>query len=126
MSTAVVLAPSILVVDARAAYRTHSACLIRNRWPDARIHEASDAAGALVEAAEGTTDLVLIDLPHEAGLALVQRLRESQPKCHMALLADAPTATQTRQAAAAQVSLFNKPVTGDVIDQVLALVGWDD
>jgi DNA-binding NarL/FixJ family response regulator len=126
MSTAVVLAPSILVVDARAVSRTHAGCLIRNRWPDARVNEANDADSALAELADGETDLVIVDLPGETGLAFAQRLRDKQPKCQVALLADAPTAAQRSRADKAGIRLFRTPVTGDVIEQVLALVGYDD
>lgn len=126
MSTAVVLAPSILVVDARAVSRTHAACLIRNRWPDARVNEAGDGEGALAELAEGGTELVIIDLPGEAGPALAERLRQQHPGCQVALLAEPGTAAARRRADAAGVRLFRTPLTSDVIEQVLALVGWGD
>ena len=126
MSTAVVLAPSILVVDARAVSRTHAACLIRNRWPDARVNEAGDGEGALVEMADGETDLVIVDLPGGAGLAVAERLREQHPAAQVALLAAPGTAADRRRADKAGVRLFRTPLTSDVIEQVLALVGWDD
>ena len=126
MSTAVVLAPSILVVDARAVSRTHAACLIRNRWPDARVNEAGDGEGALGEMAEGETDLVIVDLPGEAGLAVAERLRQQHPAVQVALLAEPGTAADRRRADQAGVRLFRTPLTSDVIEQVLALVGWDD
>jgi len=122
MSTAVVLAPSILVVDARAAARMHAVCLIRNRWPDARVDEASDGASALAEVADGKTDLVVIDLPGEAGMALAKRLRQAQPACQVALLAEPGTATTRRSADQAGVRLFGTPMTSEVIEQILALV----
>lgn len=126
MSTAVVLAPSILVVDARAVSRTHAAGLIRNRWPDARVNEANDADSALAEVADGDTDLVIIDLPGETGLAFAQRLREKQPNCQVAVLAEPGTAAMRNRADRAGIRLFRTPATGDVIEQVLSLVGWDD
>jgi DNA-binding NarL/FixJ family response regulator len=126
MSTAIVLAPSILVVDARAVSRTHAACLIRNRWPDARVNEAGDADAALVELAESETDLVIVALAGEAGLALAERLRQQHPAAQVALLADPATAATRRRADAAGIRLFRTPLTGDVIEQVLALVGWED
>jgi len=126
MSTAVVLAPSILVVDARAVSRTHAACLIRNRWPDARVNEANDADSALAEVADGETDLVIIDLPGETGLAFAQRLRQAQPSCQIALLSEPGTAAMRAHADRAGIRLFRTPATGDVIEQVLSLVGWDD
>ena len=109
MSTAVVLAPSILVVDARAASRTHAAGLIRNRWPDARVNEAGDGEGALAELGE-------------AGLALAERLRQQHPGTQVALLAEPGTAAERRRADAAGIRLFRTPLTSDVIEQVLALV----
>lgn len=118
MSTAVVLAPSILVVDARAASRTHAACLIRNRWPDARVSEAHDGESALAELADGETDLVIVDLPGDSGLAVARRLRQLQPACQVALLAE-PGSARRRLAGIHQ---FQTPLTGDVIEQVLALV----
>ena len=78
MSTAVVLAPSILVVDPRAASRLHASGLIRNRWPDARVNEADDGETALAEAAEMAADLVIVDLPGDTGLAYARRLTASQ------------------------------------------------
>lgn len=122
MSTAVVLAPSILVVDARAASRTHAAGLIRNRWPDARVNEAGDGEGALAELAEGGADLVIVELPGEAGLALAERLRQQHPGTQVALLAEPGTAAERRRADAAGIRLFRTPLTSDVIEQVLALV----
>ncbi|HEV8691861.1 MAG TPA: response regulator [Ideonella sp.] len=126
MSTAVVLAPSILVVNARAGSRIHTAGLIRNRWPDARVNEANDGDSALAEVADDKTDLVIVDLPGEAGLAFAQRLRKSHPRCQVALLAEPGTATSRARADRAGVRLFRTPLTGDVIEQVLSLVGWDD
>lgn len=122
MSTAVVLAPSILVVDARAVSRTHAACLIRNRWPDAHVNEAGDAEGARAELAEGETDLVVVDLAGEPGLALALRLRESHPGCQVALVAEPGTAADRKRADAAGIRLFRAPLTGDVVEQILALL----
>lgn len=118
MSTAVVLAPSILVVDARAVSRTHAACLIRNRWPDARVNEAHNGESALAELADGGADLVIVDLPGDTGLAVARRLREKLPGCRVALLAEAGSARRR----SAGIHLFQGPLTGDVIEQVLALV----
>lgn len=126
MSTAIVLAPTILVVDARAASRMHAACLIRNRWPDARVEEANDGISALAAAAEGGFDLVIVELAGEAGLALAQRLRQDRPACQVALLAEPGTAATRRRADRSGVRLFRSPMTGDVVEQVLALVGLDD
>jgi DNA-binding NarL/FixJ family response regulator len=126
MSTAIVLAPSILLVDARAVSRTHAAGLIRNRWPDARVNEAGDGESALAELADGGADLVIVTLPRETGLAVAERLRKQQPSCHVALLAEPGTAAERRRADAAGIRLFRTPLTGDVIEQVLALVGWGD
>jgi len=126
MSSAIVLAPSILVVDARAVSRTHAACLIRNRWPDARVNEAGDGEAALVELAESGADLVIVNLPGETGLALAERLRQQHPGGQVALLAEPGTAADRRRADAAGVRLFRTPLTSEVIEQVLALVGWDD
>jgi hypothetical protein len=42
------------------------------------------------------------------------------------LLAEPGTAAERRRADAAGVRLFRTPLTGDVIEQVLALVGWGD
>ena len=126
MSTAVVLAPSILVVDARAVSRTHAAGLIRNRWPDARMNEAGDGDSALAEADESNANLVIVDLPGEAGLAFAQRMRRARPGCQVALMAEPGTAAMRAKADRAGIRLFRTPVTGDVIEQVLSLVGWDD
>lgn len=125
MSTAVVLAPSILVVDARPVARTHAACLIRNRWPDARVDGAHDGPSALAEVADGETDLVIVDLPGQSGFALAQRLRDMHPGCQVALLVE-DGATETHgHADTTGIRLFRAPLTGDLVEQVLALVGWD-
>ena len=126
MSTAVVLAPSILVVNAHAGSRVHTAGLIRNRWPDARINEATDGDSALAEVAEDDTDLVIVDLPGETGLSYAQRLRKARPNCQVALLAEPGTAMSRARADRAGVRLFRTPLTGDVVEQMLCLVGWDD
>ena len=44
----------------------------------------------------------------------------------MALLAEAGTAATRRRADQSGVRLFRSPMTGDVVEQVLALVGLDD
>jgi DNA-binding NarL/FixJ family response regulator len=126
MSTAVVLAPSILLVDVRAASRMHATGLIRNRWPDARVNEAQDAESALAELAEGDTELVIVELPDDAGLELAKRLRQAQPSCQVALLGDLGTAAKRHAADRAGIRVFAGPLTGDVTEQILALVGWDD
>ncbi len=126
MSSAVVLAPSILVVDPVAASRTHAAVLIRNRWPDARVNDAGDGDSALAEADDNAADLVIVDLPGAAGLACARRLREARPACQVALVAEPGTAATRRQADRAGIRLFRAPVDGEVIEQMLALVGWDD
>ncbi|MFO1340470.1 MAG: response regulator [Burkholderiaceae bacterium] len=126
MSTAVVLAPSILVVDPRAASRLHAAGLIRNRWPDARVNEADDGESALAEATETAADLVIVDLPGEDGLACARRLRKTRPACQVALVAEPGTAASRTSADRAGVRLFRTPVDGEVIEQMLALVGWSD
>lgn len=126
MSTAVVLAPSILVVDPRAGSRLHASGLIRNRWPDARVNEAGDGESALTEAAETSADLVIVDLPGEAGLAYARRLRKARPSCQVALVAEPGTAASRAAADRAGVRLFRTPVDGEVIEQMLSLVGWAD
>jgi CheY-like chemotaxis protein len=130
MSTAVVLAPSILVVDASAVSRTHVAGLIRNRWPDARLTEAADSEATWDEMADGVPDLVLIDLPDAAGLSLAQHLRQAHPACQVALVREpgglAPCDDGDGQADAAGIRLFGKPLTGEVVEQILALVGWEN
>jgi DNA-binding NarL/FixJ family response regulator len=123
MSTAVVLAPSILVVDTRSVSRTHAACLIRNRWPDARVSEAGDGESALAEMAEGETDLVIVELPGETGLAVAERLRQQRPAAQVALLAELGTAAGRRRADKAGLRVFPAPLTGEVVEQILALVG---
>lgn len=126
MSTAVVLAPSILVVDARAGARLHTAGLIRNRWPDARVNEADDGPSAAAEVADNGANLVIVDLPGDAGLGLAQRLREQHPACQVALVAEPGTAASRASADRAGIRLFRAPLDGDVVEQMLALVGWSD
>ncbi|MFO1339009.1 MAG: response regulator [Burkholderiaceae bacterium] len=126
MITAVVLAPSILVVDPRAAARLHTAGLIRNRWPDARVNEADSGESALAEAADTDADLVIVDLPGQAGLDHARRLRQARPACQVALVAEPGTAASRALADRAGVRLFRAPVDGQVIEQMLSLVGWSD
>jgi DNA-binding NarL/FixJ family response regulator len=126
MSTAIVLAPSILVVDARAVSRTHAACLIRNRWPDARVNEAEDADSALAEMADGPTDLVIVDMAGDRGFEVARRLRDGRPGCQVALLAEPGTAAAHQQADAAGIRLFRSPLNGEVVEQLLGLVGLND
>jgi DNA-binding NarL/FixJ family response regulator len=125
MSNAVVLAPSILVVDARPVWRTYAAGLIRNRWPDARVSEAADAASALDEAAESEADLVIVDLPGPDGVALAKALRKSRPNAQVALLTEPGSPNKRRAAGLDGVHLFAQPLSGEVAEQLLALVGWE-
>ncbi|WP_374675591.1 hypothetical protein [Ideonella sp.] len=121
MITAVVLAPSIVLVDARTASRTHTAGLIRNRWPDARVHESADLAGALAEAAElaqdtHPTELFIVDLAGAAAADTARALRERHPSAQVAVVGG--TAPAGCQAVAA-------PLSPEGVEQLLALVGWE-
>ena len=87
---------------------------------------AADAAGTLEEMKELSADLVIIDLPGSAGMALAQRLRKAHPACQVALAAEPGTAASRAKADAARIRLVRRPLVGDVVEQILALVGWDD
>ncbi|MBI5269550.1 MAG: hypothetical protein HY856_07725 [Burkholderiales bacterium] len=119
MTTAVVLAPSIVLVDARPACRTHTACLIRNRWPDARVHEAADLAGALAEAAELAQDdhpaeLFIVDGASAADTAAA--LHERHPAAQVAVVGTT---------AAPGCLRVEAPLSAEGAEQLLALVGWE-
>lgn len=123
MTTAVVLAPSIVLLDARAASRVHTAGLIRNRWPDARLGEAADLDGALAEAGElaraaHPPELILVDLADDTQAREAARaLRERHPRAQVALVGSAGRAS-------GGVRRVAGPLTGDGVERLLALAGW--
>lgn len=123
MTTAVVLAPSIVLLACRAAARVHAAGLIRNRWPEARLGEAADLAGALAEAGDlarnaHPPELILVDLADdEQAREAVCALRQGHPRAQLALVG-------TAAPAAGGVQRVPGPLTGERVEQLLALAGW--
>ena len=113
---------SVLVVDDSRLARMMVGGLIAERCPGARIREANDAEEALVAARAEAPDLVILDhnMPGEAGLDIVERLREIAPRAAIALVTANIQNTVRQRAAQAGCHFVAKPVTAEKIARLLA------
>ena len=92
-----------------------------------RVVGTSSAEAALALLGQWRPDLVLADygLPRMSGFEMACRIRDQYPKLPIVLLTsheDPDLSMSTRVAGA--VAILRKPITGDVLEQLL--VGFDD
>ena len=116
---------TILVVDDSKISRNIACGLIRNRAPQARLIEAGDGREALAQALVHEPTLVIMDvnMPGISGIEAAAQIRAARPEALIVLLtANVQAATQAK-ADAIGVPLFRKPIKGEVIDSILALMG---
>lgn len=116
---------SVLIVDDSRLARMMVGSLIAERCPDARVDEAESADQALTSAAGQTPDLVILDhnMPGQAGLDVVARLREIAPGAEIALVTANIQNSIRERASEAGCHFVAKPVTGEKIDKLLADIG---
>ena len=116
---------SVLIVDDSRLARMMVAGLISERWPTARVREAENAEQALSAAAQEAPDLVILDhnMPGEAGLDVVDRLRDCAPQADVALVTANIQNAMRERASQAGCHFVAKPVTAEKIDKLLADIG---
>ncbi len=117
--------PVILVVDDSKISRNIACGLIRNRRPEARLIEAGDGAEAIAQARVHGPALVVMDvnMPGLTGIEAAAQILGERPDTRIVLLtANVQAATQAK-AQALGIGLFRKPIKGEVIDQILRLLG---
>ena len=116
---------SVLVVDDSRLARMMVGRLFVERCPDARVDEAESADQALATVARQTPDLVILDqnMPGQAGLDVVARLREIAPGCAIALVTANIQNSIRQRASDAGCHFVAKPVTAEKIDKLLADIG---
>lgn len=116
---------SVLIVDDSKLARLMVAGLISERWPSARVRQAEDAAQALIAVEQEAPDLVILDhnMPGEAGLDVVEKLRGSAPGASIALVTANIQNAMRERASQAGCHFVGKPVTAEKIDKLLADIG---
>lgn len=115
----------ILVVDDSKVSRSLSVGMLQKRRPEAEIHEAGDGATAVASALGLAPQLVLMDvnMPGISGLDAAAQILAARPGTRIAILtANYQEATQ-RRAAELGLALFRKPAKGEVMDQIVDLLG---
>lgn len=113
---------SVLIVDDSRLARLMVAGLISERWPTARVREVENAAQALNAVAQEAPDLVILDhnMPGEAGLDVVGKLREQAPRARIALVTANVQNAMRERASQAGCHFVGKPVTAEKFDKLLA------
>ena len=116
---------SVLIVDDSRLARMMVAGLIAERWPQTAIREASNAEEAIAATAESRPDLVILDynLPGEAGLDVVERLRKLAPAADIVLVTANIQSAIRRRAEEVGCRFVAKPVTAEKMDKLLADIG---
>lgn len=99
-------APSFLLVDDHALFRTGLGMMLAEHWPQAVLRHAADWTQALRSVSEARPDLVLLDiqLPDGHGLDNLAQLQALVPGCPIVLMSaqvDAERASQAQQQGAA-------------------------
>ena len=117
--------PSILVVDDSKVSRMMTMAFVKERYPDAVIHEAPDGAAALKAMDDHHPELVILDMnmPQMSGLEVAEQAIRLHPETRLALLtANVQEATRTK-AEALGVQFFRKPINEGVINNILDTLG---
>lgn len=115
---------TILVVDDSKISRNITCGLIRNRRPEAVLVEAGDGREAIAQALVHEPALIIMDvnMPGITGIEAAAQIRPALPASRIALLTANVQAATQEKADAVGVPLFRKPVKGEVVDALLALM----
>jgi len=114
----------ILVVDDSKVSRAVIIALIMARLPHATVIEAGDGQAAIDAATREQPVLAILDInmPVMSGLEAVEQIQKLSPHSRLALLTANAQDAMRQKAQALHVPLFKKPVKGEVLDQILALL----
>jgi two-component system, chemotaxis family, chemotaxis protein CheY len=112
----------VLLVDDSRASRMLSCAILKNLRPDVEVVEASDGTAALSLLTERGVDIGILDMnmPGMSGLDLASRILDAHPGTKLALLTANGQDTVKRHAASLGVQFFRKPVTPDVLNEILS------
>jgi DNA-binding NarL/FixJ family response regulator len=92
----------ILIVDDHALVRRGMGHVVRERFPEAEVVEAADAAEALQAMEAGGIDIALVDvrMPDEDGLDLLHEMKQRWPEVPVIMLTSFDHANYVRRALA--------------------------
>lgn len=119
------MAIHVLIVDDSKVSRLMTAGLLRQLQPDAVVLEADSGQHALEVAQGRALDMAILDMnmPGMSGVDLAERLRQTLPDLRMGLLTANVQAAVVNRAAEHGLKFFRKPVTEQVMRDVLDALG---
>lgn len=111
----------VLIVDDSRVSRLISSSILKRLRPEIEIIEAADGSSALSAVNGITVDMGIFDLnmPGMDGLELAQEIRNQQPGTRIALLTANVQDSVRQRAEAMGISFFRKPITENIITQIL-------
>lgn len=109
------MSKKILVVDDSRMSRMMICAIIKNKFPEWEIHEASDGVEALRVCETLNIDIATLDMnmPGMDGLTLGIELRRLYPKAKLSMLTANVQEATREKAEAAGIGFIGKPVTED-------------
>lgn len=117
--------PVILVVDDSKVSRMMTSAFIKDRFPEAVIHEAPDGQSGLKAMDTHHPDLVILDMnmPIMSGLEVAEIAIVRHPEMILALLTANVQESTRAKADDIGIQFFRKPINANVINAILDLLG---
>ncbi len=115
-----------LIVEDDDIYRSLYKKRLRTIVPRARVVEAGDGYAALLKVAEGTPDIVLLDLhtPSFSGFEFLEILKKHDEYAALpvVVITSSPSESVTRFLSLPNVHVFHKPIRIALLDRILSLI----